>query len=77
MWLKFVATRIILVGLLLNNGKMRPHKHSHRLPHLQSAHTGEKKQTIALRQLAEGQPAKGVGERHIYGERVKGRKVLT
>lgn len=25
MWLKFVATCIILVGLLLNNGKMHPH----------------------------------------------------
>lgn len=74
-WFEFVAT--YTPGLVLNNGKMHPHKPSHRLPHLQSAHTGKKKQTTALRQLAEGQPAKGVGERHIYRQRVKGRKVLT
>lgn len=64
-------------GLVLNNGKMHPHEPSHRLPHLQSTHTREKKQTTALRQLAKGQPAKGVGERHTYRERVKSRKVLT
>lgn len=49
--------------MVLNNGKMHPHKPSHRLPHLQSAHMGKEiQQTTALRQLAEGQPAKGVGE---------------
>lgn len=60
-WAEFVATATRVV---LDNGKMHPHKPSHRLPHLQSAHTGGKKkqQTTALRQLAEGQPAKGVGE---------------
>lgn len=40
-WFEFVAT--YTPGLVLNNGKMHPHKPSHRLPHLQSAHTGKKK----------------------------------
>lgn len=40
-WFEFVAT--YTPGLVLNNGKMHPHKPSHRLPHLQSTHTGKKK----------------------------------
>lgn len=69
MWLEFVATCIILVGLLLNNDKMRPHKHSHRLPHLQSAHTGEKKTNhcseAACRRAASQRSGR---ETHIRGE---------
>lgn len=42
-------------------------KHVH--THTVTANKRAREKNSALRQLAEGQPAKGVGERHTYAER--------
>lgn len=81
MWVKFVATCVLLWSGCCWIMTKCVHTNTHTVFHTSRAHMRGKKtqknQAIALRQLAEGQPAKGVGERHIYRERVKGRKVLT
>lgn len=59
---------VILVELLLNNDKMRPHKHSHRLPHLQSAHAGKKTSHCSEAACRRAASQRSGRERHIQGE---------